>query len=166
MKIKAIIIALATTCMLASCEKEYETEFLPGNSVSGEWYVQTYFGGTAPSNVVLGYEKILTANTAAANGNEMWIDDLNHIWPFKVKANITGEYTFSVSSAENIQWPTFDTIMQTTTITNGRIFPDGGRSTSGVVVDSIYMEAQFSDDPGNTYIFAGHYRTGFIEDEH
>lgn len=159
--IKAIIMAMAIIPLLVSCEKEYESESLPNNQLSGEWYVQTYFGG----NVVLGYERIVTSNTASANGSEMWVDDLGHIWPFKVKANITGSNTFSVNAGENIQWPTFDTIMQTTTITRGEIFPDKGRSATGVVVDSIYIEAEFSDDPGSTYIMAGHYRTGFVEDD-
>ncbi len=41
-----------------------------------------------------------------------------------------------------------------------------GKTKSGNPVDSIYMEAVFSDDPGNKYVISGHQRTGFFEDEY
>jgi hypothetical protein len=34
------------------------------------------------------------------------------------------------------------------------------------VTDSIYFEAEFSDDPGTTYQFTGYRRTGWPEDDH
>ncbi|MGB0177451.1 MAG: lipid-binding protein [Owenweeksia sp.] len=162
MKIAKIFAGLVLVGSLAACEKEYESENLPNYEMSGQWYVQTYFDTPDPANVVLGYVEITTSNTAAANGNEILIDDKGNIWPFKVKCPATsGDLTFGGTNLINISDSTV-----TVNITGGKIFPDGGKSTSGIVVDSIYMEAEFSDDPGNTYIFAGHYRTGFIEDEH
>lgn len=163
MKIKKILIAFLGLAVFTSCEKEYEAEQIEGNNLSGEWFVQTYFGGTTSADVVLGYSKILTANTAAANGAEIWIDDLGNIWPFKVKCPASsGSNSFSGTALPNTYQG--DTIL--VNIIGGKIFPDGGRSTSGIVVDSIYFKATFTDDPGNEYIFAGHYRTGFVEDEH
>ena len=34
------------------------------------------------------------------------------------------------------------------------------------MVDSIYIRAEFGDDPGTDYEFAGHRRTGFLEDDY
>ena len=48
----------------------------------------------------------------------------------------------------------------------GKIIADGGVSKTGVVVDSIYIKATFSDDPGTEYEITGHRRTGFVEDDY
>ena len=161
MRIHRIIAGALLITGLMACEKEFEEETLPNYEMSGQWYVQTYFGTADPANVVLGYQEIVTSNTAKADGKELLIDDLGHIWPFKVKVGAnSGSKTFSGTGTNGSQGDT-----TSVTITNGVIRTDGGRSISGIKVDSIYMEAEFSDDPGNTYIFAGHYRTGFEEDE-
>ncbi len=165
MKIKTVTLGLVAMIAMVSCNKEYETETLAGHNLSGEWFVQTYFGGTAPSNLVLGYEKILTSNTAAANGSQIWVDDLGHIWPFKVKVSANASSNTFSGTNENIAQAPDSTFVYETTIIDGRIFPGGGRSATGVKVDSIYFKATFNEDPGNEYIMAGHYRTGFIEDE-
>ena len=162
MKINNIltICVVAGALALGSCQKEYEAEQITNNEMSGQWFVQTYYGGTTADNVVLDYEQIVTSNTAAANGSQILIDDKGNIWPFKVKANVSG-MSFSVENGAN---QVEDTAF--VSICNGDIIADGGRSIfTKTVVDSIYFEAEFSDDPGETYIIAGHYRTGFIEDE-
>ncbi len=52
------------------------------------------------------------------------------------------------------------------TYTPGFIAPFGLTITlSGMQVDEIYFEAEFDWDPGINYIFKGHKRTGFAEDE-
>ncbi len=51
-------------------------------------------------------------------------------------------------------------------VMNGKIILDGGKSTSGLVTDSIYFELEFEDDPGTIYTAAGVRRTGYLEDEH
>lgn len=161
MKTFKIISAVLLFCGIIACEKEFEEETLPNYEMSGQWYVQTYYGGTDPGNVVLGYQQIVTSNTAQADGKELLIDDKEHIWPFKVIVNAnSGAKSFSGTGTNGYQGDT-----TSVTISNGKIIKGGGRSLSGIKVDSIYMEAEFSDDPGNTYIFAGHYRTGFEEDE-
>ena len=48
----------------------------------------------------------------------------------------------------------------------GKVITGGGMSKSGVVVDSIYLKVEFSDDPGVIYEIKGHQRTGFFEDEY
>ena len=177
---KLIIIALAVVGFTA-CE-EYEKEMIPGHEVAGEWFMQTYVGG----NVVLGYEHVFTYNTAAADGKEVWFDDYGHIWPVNAKIAITGSNTFA-GTGDNIEAPiyTYDTLdvirdesidpidsvnqnfvgYETVNIKEGKIIPGGGKSKTGVVVDSIYILAEFSDDPGTEYEFSGHRRTGFEEDD-
>lgn len=151
---------LAGALGLGACQKEYETEYIENYEMSGQWFVQTYYGGTTAEDVVLGYEQIVTSNTVAANGSQILIDDKGHIWPFKVKANVNG-MSFSVENGENI---VEDSAF--VSIRNGTIIKDGAKSlATNTTVDSIYFEAEFSDDPGETYIIAGHYRTGFEEDE-
>ena len=151
------LLLLVTT----SCEKEYESENLPNYEMSGQWFVQTYVGTPDTGFVALGYVELVTANTAATNGNEILIDDHGNIWPFKVKCPVnSGAKTFEGTNLINISDSTV-----TVNISNGEIFPNGGKSITGIVVDSIYMEAEFSDDPGSIYAIAGHYRTGFEEDE-
>jgi hypothetical protein len=53
----------------------------------------------------------------------------------------------------------------TVTVTNGKILKNAAHSFGGHIVDSLYFEAEFDWDPGTVYKFAGHRRTGFIEDE-
>ena len=50
-------------------------------------------------------------------------------------------------------------------VVEGRVIPDGGHSRSGVLVDSLYIKLEFSDNPGVSYELKGHARTGFFEDE-
>lgn len=162
MKINKIftISLLAVALVLGSCQKEFEAEHIENYEMSGQWFVQTYVGGTTADDIALGYVQIVTSNTAAANGQQLLIDDKGNIWPFKVKANVSGMH-FSVDNAVNLY---IDTL--TVSIRNGVVVPNGARSLgSNTTVDSIYFEAEFSDDPGTIYIIAGHYRTGFIEDE-
>ena len=51
-------------------------------------------------------------------------------------------------------------------VADGKVLPLGGKSKSGVVVDSIFMHVEFSDDPGTIYTISGHQRSGFLEDEY
>ncbi|HCQ14742.1 MAG TPA: hypothetical protein DIU20_00690 [Cryomorphaceae bacterium] len=163
MKLNKIFAGLVLVGSLIACEKEYESEALPNHEMSGQWYVRTYVGDT--SLLALDYVEIVTSNTAATDGSELLIDDHENIWPFKVKViSNPSDLSFEGANVENLYWPEYDTIQQNATV-SGKIYPNKGHSLTGIVVDSIYIEAEFSDDPGTTYIFAGHYRTGFEEDE-
>jgi hypothetical protein len=182
MKIRKLAILTCMVAALGACNDEYEPETIPGNNLAGEWYVQTM---DDQGNVLLGYQTILTATTAAADGSQIWVDDLGHIWPFKGKINANPEGNSFSGIADNIATtPIYDTLdvmrdpsvdpidslefvaYHTMDVKTGMIFPDGGTSKTGVTTDSIYMEIEFSDDPGNTYVFAGHQRTGFVEDDY
>ncbi len=182
MKLNKIILLIAVISMFTACQEEYEPEMIAGHEVAGEWFAQTYYGGSP----VIGHEHILTYNTAAADGKQMWFDDLGHIWPVKAKIDISGS-TFA-GTGDNMEVPiySYDTLdierdptvdpidsvdqnfegYETITIMEGKIIEDAGKSKTGVTVDSIYVRCSFSDDPGEEYEIKGHRRTGFVEDDY
>jgi hypothetical protein len=165
---KKIINILALFSMLlgiVACEtmKEPETEYSSTFPVSGEWWVTYSLNGKE----VQGFTKLITSNTAANDGKAIWIDDVGKFWNFKVKCPVNmSNLSFAgdnlVSTAID-KGAAYDIKVD---ITNGKVIKNGGFSTSGVVTDSIYFEAEFEDDLGSKYVIAGTRKTGFAEDEH
>lgn len=137
------------------------SDYNPGGTntqnMAGEWFVVTKKGDTK----IVDYKKIMTYNTAMNDGKEMWVDDLGKIWDFKVKSPINyNSLTFAGNTLENTKYDI------TVNITNGKILKGVATTTGGNKSDSIYFEAEFSDDPGVVYTISGYKRTGFSEDEH
>ncbi|TMU55577.1 lipid-binding protein [Flagellimonas algicola] len=160
--LKVLVIFLVGILALA-CDKH--EDYVPGKTAltesSGDWFIRLLIDGEDIYG--LGYNLITTANSA--DETSLWIDDHHAIWDFKTKCPINAEtMKFSGSDlASNVDGYEVDV-----TISNGAIFKDAVESTGGNVVDSIYFEAEFSDDPnpGTIYQFAGYKRTGLAEDEH
>ena len=124
--------------------------------ISGEWWVE-YTDGDYYS----GLTKLIISNTAADNGQEIWISDEHNFWEYKVKCPVDMKnLTFSGIDLEDIE---HDILIQ---INGGKMLVDAAKSTSGVVTDSLYFEIEFADDPGNIYQASGWRKTGFLEDEH
>lgn len=149
---------------LGSCKKKLDD---PGGTaaqkVAGEWFVTLTSGGADVFS--LGHFKMSTYNTSA-NNNQIWVDDLGNGYVFKVKSTVdNNNLTFSATNAPS-EYANPPSAPESVTIKNGKVIPNGGHSKSGNVVDSIYMEAIFSDDPTTTYVMSGHFRTGFFEDEY
>ncbi len=159
----SITIVLLIGFTTVSCD---ETEDLDIGTTSlqdasGDWYVQFLVDGVDVYG--LGYQLITTTNTASNTGNEFWIDDRTHTWWFKVKCPIqASSLTFSGADLES----SVDGYDITVQITNGAIVKDGATTSGGNTADSIYFEAEFSDDPGTIYQLTGYKRTGLAEDEH
>jgi Lipid-binding putative hydrolase len=159
---RKIILAISSVVLISnfSCKK---ANLDPGttiaNKAAGGWWVTFTQGGTDVFG--LGTFFLDTYNTAA-NGDSIWVDDLGHSWNFKVKAKI--DYTslsFATANAQNSYYNSQVTIL------NGKVLPKAGHSRTGNITDSIYFQAQFSDDPsGATYVISGTLRTGFIEDDY
>ena len=79
----------------------------------------------------------------------------------KVPANTDAESFGTVDSLDNDAYPV------KMIIKSGKIIPDGGKSKTGVVTDSISFVVGFGDDtPGFEYVVSGHRRTGFVEDDY
>jgi hypothetical protein len=155
-KISGIIILLFSI----SCTRKLEA---PGQTntvaMSNEWWVTLSLNGEdLIGNPVL----FSTYNTSQNVSDSLWLDDLNNGYQFKVKvlADPKNE-TFSTDSAQN---ESYDIRVH---IANGKIIPNGGKGKStGSIVDSIYMEASFGDDPGDTYIISGVARSRWAQDDY
>jgi len=146
--------------LFASCDtkEDYDVEKSKVVEAAGQWWVKYSTEGYES-----GYIMLETYNSASDDGTELWITDNGDWWDYKVKSPINAStLTFSgqdlVSAVEG-----YDITIQ---VMNGKVILDGGKSTSGVVTDSIYFELEFEDDPGTIYKAAGVRRTGFLEDEH
>lgn len=146
--------------IISSCDlkDEYVVEKSKVVQAAGEWWVNY----TDASGASSGYIALKTFNTAADDGKEFWITDEGGFWDYKVKCPINKDaLTFSAEGLTNMAYDSHVDVL------NGKVILNGGKSTSGVVVDSIYFELKFDDDDSGTiYKVGGHRRTGFIEDEH
>jgi hypothetical protein len=153
----AIMIALFMT--LGSCQKDELIGGTAVQSMSGEWWVK-YTVGTAPYSAA--YFHFSTYNTAANLPTEMWLEDLHTFWDMKGKVNVDlSNQTFSATNTKNTYYD------MTFTIKTGKVIPMGAKGpVSKAVTDSIYFEAEFSDDPGTTYKLSGYRRTRYAEDDH
>lgn len=128
-------------------------------AVAGEWW--TTFTVNGEDIYGLGYTMVTTSNTAANVPTEFLIGDDGNTWNYKVKCPLNLDAkTFGGTGLANIAYDI------TVNISNGKILPGAAMSTGGNVTDSIYFEAEFSDDPGTIYQVSGYRRTGFLEDEH
>jgi hypothetical protein len=161
-----LLIVLAPLA-LGSCENEIEPGQTAVMKLSNEWWGQVYVtdgsGGLTPDDDIVGYQHLLTSSTASATADSLFVDDLDGEMELKAKvACNVNDLSFTTNGTSVLERYTDRTV----TISNGRVFIGGGRSTSGVKVDSIYFEVEFSDELGTTYAVAGHGRTGFDADEH
>lgn len=155
--------ALLFAITLTSCEKE-DMGGTATESLAGQWYVQ---GNVVEDGQVIvdpygiGRFIILTYNTSANNANEIWIDDIENFWNFKVKATADANgLTFSASSAQNQRG---DDI--TVNVTNGKIIKNGGTQNNGSPADYITMDIEYSDDPGTIYRLEGVRYSGLAEND-
>jgi hypothetical protein len=144
-----------------SCTKKLEN---PGatNTVtmSNEWWVTLSSGGTD----LLGRHVLFgTYNTSQNVSDSMWLDDFGNTWDFKCKV-LADPNSLTFKTTDSSQNEYYDIRVH---ITNGKIFPNGGVGKStGSPVDSIYMEATFTDDPVNTYIITGVARSRWAQDDY
>jgi hypothetical protein len=160
-----LIMGVALVIGLVSCENEID----PGQNslmkMSNEWWAQIYVpdGSGGLTDIGQGYQHLLTSNTASGTSDSLFVDDFDGLLELKAKvACNVNDLSFTTNGVAVLERYTNGTVI----IGNGKIYPDGGKSTSGVKVDSIYFEAEFDWDPGQIYVLAGHGRTGFAEDEH
>ncbi|MFA5417629.1 MAG: lipid-binding protein [Bacteroidales bacterium] len=148
--------------IMMSCDKmkDPKVDYVNlGKYLPGEWWVTYTVDGVDIYD--MGHTVLTTSNTAANTSTDMWVTDNGNFWTFQVKATADpGNYTFSVIDGTDIMYD------DTTTITNGRVFIDGGISKAGNVTDSIYMEIKWASDPGTIYVCSGVRRTGFLDDEY
>jgi hypothetical protein len=167
MKRYSKLVLLLAIIGLAACEKEDpEIKNTATYPVSGEWWVTYQVRNTEGQleDVGGGYYPLLTFNTASNTADSIWVSDAGSFWDYQVKADLDlPNMAFSVNEGQNISYES------KVRLANGKVLMGQGRSTSGVVTDSLYLEVAFDDDTepfSTTYIVSGHRRTGFLEDEH
>ena len=159
MNYKAYIkILVLNVLLISACSKKPEIENTSTYKMSKEWFVQTFEDGA----LALDFTKILTYNTSEPASSKIWIDDEHSIWPFKSKLDVDyPSLSFKPGAVGDNTYLSGESVK----VVEGRVIPDGGHSRSGVLVDSLYIKLEFSDNPGVSYELKGHARTGFFEDE-
>ena len=164
---KILIAALIfSTAFFSSCEREKpEPGATASVNMADEWWVKLYLNGVqVPIGTSTTFKHFYSYNTAA-NDNTMWFDDRGTLGATKkFKAMVTADYSALTFSAANV-----DNIAQATkkvTITNGKVLKGVGHSKTNEKTDSIYLNVEYSDDPGKVYTVTGHARTFFIDDDY
>lgn len=163
-RIYLLIMSVALVGVMASCENEIEPGQTAVMKMSNEWWGQIYVPGENGELVDAGYgyQHFLTSSTASGTSDSLFIDDFDSFFELKAKvACDVNAMTFTTNGTPVRERYTDGTVI----IENGRIIVSGGKSATGVTVDSLYFEAEFDWDPGQVYIVAGHARTGFLEDD-
>jgi hypothetical protein len=143
--------------LISACTKTEDPGTTTAVKVANEWWVNNKAGDDVM--------KITTYNTES-NPDSIWINSLDTIGvEYRIKCKIKvdlNSLTFSTQNQRNLSLHKTNTL----TITNGIILPKVGHSRAGNPTDSIYLELQYSDEPGKTYKISGHARTMFEEDEY
>lgn len=159
---KIIGITIIALVGFSSCSKKKDIGGTAMENMANEWWAELKLDGENVYGPGV-FGKIATYNTAANTSNEIWVDDVDALYDFKVKATADpNALTFSATQAVSI----IDGYEIWVTITDGKILPGAGHSKTGNVTDSIYMKVEFEDDPGTIYTIEGHARTRFAEDDY
>lgn len=156
---------------LYSCDlkEEFENEESKVVLMSGEWYVHYDHNVYGPDPFSVGYSQLLTFNTSADDGSQIWIDDQENFWAYKVKTlvdypNLTfGETDTLINAVDGYDIKVL--------VRNGKIIEKASLRPSGTMADSIYFELWFEDledataIASDTLFVSGFRRTGYLEDE-
>lgn len=166
-----LIIALFAM-VVSSCDlkEDYEVEKSKVVEAAGQWFVVYNHETLGEDPFGAGFTALKTFNTAADDGQEIWLTDEGNFWDYKVKIPI------------DLQSMTFggqDTVINAVAdydikvmVRNGKIIKNASVQPSGATTDSIYFEIWFEDlvdateIPNDKLLVSGFRRTGFLEDEH
>ena len=170
-KIQIIITGLIILSFFA-CQK-YDNPVVTTAStypISGEWWVNYKINGK--DSLLLGWNRLLTSNTAANISTEILITGKTRLFDFTFKSTSDiGQKTFSVSNSPNLA-AISKQYFNNFTVQNGKVIVNGTHSITNVVTDSIYFEL-LVDDPtklglaaGTKLIVSGKRRTGFPADDY
>lgn len=162
-KVLTVTLLIAIACIM-SCKKDnYDPGTTATPKTSNGWWVNLQLGG---SNLVPEYF-LSTYNTSANGTDSMWIDDLQGGYGFKCKTpiNYTAQ-TFSTTKSANEYYIGTPAFPANVNIIGGKVLSKAGHSKTGVITDSIYFKAVFSDDPSDTFVIAGNSRTGIVADDY
>ena len=161
--IKTLLLIFSFSLLLVSCDEGGNPDAggTKTKDFAGDWHVIALEPDGETPAYGGGYNLYTTYN-AASNDENFWIDDHDSWMEIKTKVQVEDFKALTFSGI-----PNSDELYtgSKVTLTNGKILKKAAKSFGGHVVDSIYFEAEFDWDPGTVYKFAGHKRTGFLEDE-
>jgi hypothetical protein len=168
---KNILLLTCIAFMLSSCDKKekFVNEESSVVKAAGEWYVHYDHPVFGADPFGVGYTSLITYNTSADDGRNIWLNDQGNFWNYQVKIPVdVASLTFG---GQDTVVNAIDGYGIKVLVRNGKIFKDASLRRSGVKADSIYFELWFEDlegstgIAGDTLIVSGYRRTGFLEDE-
>jgi hypothetical protein len=148
-----------------SCQKELEPSGTATQKFSGDWWVFILEDDGEGNFIDLfeeGYLLLSTYNTAANVPDKLFVDFNYEFVPVKVIANLN--QSENVIIGENL-FNYYDEELEVN-ILSGTVIRNAATTSGGNVSDSIYIEFEYTSDPGYIFKLAGYRRTGFEEDEH
>ena len=178
---KLLYLCVAILSMtFASCSKD-EVGGTATQALAGEWYV-TVDAVDAQGNTVYedvyGLGKVLmnTYNTSANVADQMWIDDNNNFWSFKVKMtsdvqNLTFSTNGQVTNTKITAPENGDSYYCKVNVEGGKVLPKAGTTPHGTPADSIVFYVSFDDDTNPAaygyakYKVSGIRYTGLTQDD-
>lgn len=168
-KIFYSILSLTLVVSLFSCEEEAEVWDSSTLDYAGNWTVEYNHAVYGEDPFGAGFTSLFTYNTAADNGQQIWLEDAEEFWDYKVRIPV---------SADGMTFGSPDTIYSiiedyeiAVIVDSGRIVKDAVKLPSGVMADSIYFQIWFDDLAGATGIeedrllVSGYRISGFPEDD-
>ncbi len=171
---KRIIYSIFSVSLLlflfSSCDEEVDIWESSTGALDGNWYVLYNHSQYGTDAFGVGYTPVYTYNTAADNGQEIWITDQDNFWSYKVRIPANPEnLTFGSPDPVTNQVDGYPIQVR---VSNGKVIKDAVKMPSGVMADSIYFEIWFEDledegtgIPNDTLFVGGFRKTGFEEDE-
>ncbi len=162
LNIKTLLLILSLSSSLVSCDEGGNPDAggTKTKNFAGDWHIIVLEeDGVTPAYG--GDYNLFSTYNASSNDENFWIDDHDSFWELKTKVQATDfkKLEFSATDADELY------LGDNVNIMNGKILKNAAHSFGGHVVDSIYFELEYIADPGTIYKFAGHKRTGFLEDE-
>lgn len=149
-----------------SCESEEGFEDITviqsstPKELTSDWYVVALWPDDLTPAFGGDYVVVTTSNSADNDRTTMIIDDHRNWMEFRTKIDINpSDLTFTGSDGIELY---FDGAI---TLTSGSVTKGTFTTITGAVVDEIHFEAEFDWFPGTSFVFLGHKRTGFLEDE-
>jgi hypothetical protein len=170
---KYILFTAIFALAFASCDMKEDYEEINSEVVeaAGEWYVLYNHSQYGVDAFGVGLTAIITYNTSADDGTEIWLSDEGNFWEYKVKLPVNlATMTFGSDNVVTNEIDGYDIGVR---IMNGKILKDASTyHDSGATADSIYFELWFEDleaegtgIANDTLYVSGFRRTGFMEDE-
>ena len=170
---KKIYTFILTVVAFAFTACDVVTDIEPGGTsvekMAGLWTVTIDAEGKVVIEDPYGleYSQVSTYNTAANTATEMWLDDGENFWKYKLKVVVDyANRTFTSNGEKDNSY-----YESKVTVDGGKILEGAATTPSGMPADSIVFYVSFDDDdaPGdygfNKYKVSGFRYTGFPADK-